>query len=331
MHLYTLLLLLFSTTVVTALPHYTNCDFRTNQYDDICKRANKEGVSVQYINEFLLSDKARERDLKSFELFSPKKMSMHHSSEKRANNTLVKYVPTIVRHLKEYKDVYDFAEKKYQVNREIVAAILMKETRIGKIRPRHDAFVVFNTLLLKTKAVTSRDKRLINMAKTNMVHIIRHCYESQIAPDSCDLASSYAGAVGIPQFMPQNFHLIEGYEKSAGDLSNMEDAIVSTSRFLHHNARFTTLLEWEKVPDMKQTEADWYEYDFKHKNASFVYCCSKRSKKSYDCFACERPELQYLREYTKIIMRYNNSSHYAIGVLRLAHDARKSLDTDTTD
>jgi membrane-bound lytic murein transglycosylase B len=320
-----LLWLVFSGTIVLAAPVYTNCGFKTEPYRDICESARKDGVSVQYINEFLLSEKARQRDFKSFELFSPKKITVHHANEKRANNALVRYVSVIAKHLEEYSDVYDFAEKKYHVNREIVAAILMKETRLGKIKPTHDAFVVFNTLLLETKPVSARDKGLVRMAEANIVRIIRYCFANNTPPDSCNFASSYAGAVGIPQFMPQNFNHIEGYKKTKGDLSDMEDAIVSTSRFLHYNADFTELIDWAKIPDMQQTEEAWYDYDFQNDNASFAYCCNTKSGKQFNCFACGKPELQYLQKYVKKIMRYNNSSHYAVGVIRLAYDAHQML------
>nr|WP_275849043.1 lytic murein transglycosylase [Sulfurimonas sp. SAG-AH-194-I05] len=40
-----------------------------------------------------------------------------------------------------------------------------------------------------------------------------------------------------------------------------------------------------------------------------------------------KKDLQYLRKYAKTIMRYNNSSNYAIGVMRLAYDTHKGLTT----
>jgi len=76
---------------------------------------------------------------------------------------------------------------------------------------------------------------------------------------------------------------------------------------------------------MPKVEADWYEYDFNHKNGSFVYSESKRTGKKYDCFSCGKENLQYLKHYAKYIMRYNNSSNYAIGVMRLAYDTHKGL------
>jgi membrane-bound lytic murein transglycosylase B len=301
---------------------YSNCDFANPRYSDLCEAAVKKGVSYQYANEFLLSFKATKRDHRSLKLFSPKKIAMHAKLEKRANNNLVKYIPELTAHLRRYEAVYDYAESKYRVNREVVAAILMKETRLGKIRPRHDAFIVFNTLLTELPEDTKRNRRLIRMAHNNLLSIMAFCYKNDIAPNDCRFDSSYAGAVGIPQFMPQNFGHIEGYRAKVGNLSHMEDAIVSTSRFLHYNGRFKELIDWEKIPPMEAVEEAWYDYDFEHENASFAY---EGKRKQFNCFSCGQKEFDYLREYVKKVMRYNNSSNYAIGVLRLAYDAYQLL------
>lgn len=323
--MFKILLLLVLSTFVSA--KYTNCNFKNDNYEEVCKRAVKKGVSIEYANTFLLSDKTKKLDMKSFELFQPKKIKVHHANEKRANNNLLKYIPQIVSHIKKYEDVYNLAESMYKVNREVVAAILMKETRLGLIKPKHDAFSVFNTLVLKTKVKSSRDKWLLNMGKSNMVSIISYCYQKAYKPLTCNFASSYAGAVGIPQFMPNNFIYIEGYKKEVGDLSNMQDAIMSASKFLNKVAGFTELIKWQKIPDMKVVEEDWYEYDFTYKNSSFVYAKSKKSGKKYNCFTCGDSDLEYLRRYAKKIMTYNNSSNYAVGVMRLAYDAHHVLET----
>ncbi len=231
----------------------------------------------------------------------------------------------MVAHLKEYAEVYDFSEQKYGVNREVVAAILLKETKLGSIRPTHDAFIVFNTLVLRTKQNTTREKWLHSMGKTNMVSIITHCYKRGIEPEECNLPSSYAGAVGIPQFMPNSFIYAKGYKTEIGDLTKMEDAIVSASNYLHQKSEFTTLIDWERVPDMVDIESKWYDYEFEHKDASFVYAQTKKGDKKYSCFTCDNPELEYVREYAKKIMSYNNSSNYAVGVMRLAYDAHLLL------
>ncbi len=320
----TKLLLLLSLTTL-AFAKYDNCNFKNKDYTDICKKVVKHGVSYKYANQFLLSYfKTKKFDEISWKYLQPSKIKYHKENEKKANNVLVKYVPKMVENLHRYKKVYDKAEKKYGVNREIIAAILLKETKLDKIKPTHDAFIVFNTMVVRTKAETSREKWLLKMGKTNMAAIIEHCYKKGVRPEQCNLPSSYAGAVGIPQFMPNSFIYTEGYKTEVADLTKMEDAIISAAKFLHKKASWDTLIDWSKMPDIATVEQAWYDYEFEHEDASFVYEKS-RSGKVYSCFTKGKPELSYMKEYTKKIMRYNNSSNYAVGVMRLAYDAHQAL------
>jgi membrane-bound lytic murein transglycosylase B len=309
----------------TLFAKYDNCNFKNSHYEDICKKVVKKGVSYAYANRFLLSYfKTQKYDEVSWKYLQPSKIKYHREKEKQANNVLVGYEPKMVKNLKKYKKVYDYVEKKYGVNREIIAAILLKETKLGRIKPTHDAFIVFNTIVVRTQPKTAREKWLLKMGKTNMAAIIEHCYKKGVAPEQCNLPSSYAGAVGIPQFMPNSFAYTAPYKGRIADLTKMEDAIVSAAKFLHIKAKFDTLIEWSKMPDVPQVEAEWYRYDFNNKDASFCYEKS-RSGKVYQCFTKDKEELQYMKKYVQKIMRYNNSSNYAVGVLRLAYDVHKML------
>jgi membrane-bound lytic murein transglycosylase B len=305
---------------------YTNCKLVNKDYEDICESVVKGGVSYEYANKFLLSAfKTKIFDEESWKLFQPQEIQAHAQNEKRANNNLLQYIPVIVEHLRQYSDVYDYAEKTYGVNREIVASILMKETRLGKIEPKHDAFIVFNTLLTRVTEATPREKWLKKMSKSNMIAVIDYCYHKELAPEECNLKSSYAGAVGIPQFMPNNFQYAKGFKSEIGDLSDMPDAIVSASYFLSQKSEWSELMDWEKVGNMDVIEEEWYDYDFANDNASFVYAKSEKSGKTYNCYSCQRAELDYTKTHVQKIMRYNNSSNYAVGVMRLAYDAHKGL------
>jgi membrane-bound lytic murein transglycosylase B len=318
-----LLFLLLFATVVSA--KYDNCDFKNDHYEAICKKVVKHGVSYDYANRFLLSYfKTQKFDEVSWKYLQPSKIKYHREKEKRANNVLVKYVPKMVANLKKYKEVYDYAEKKYGVNREIIAAILLKETKLGRIKPTHDAFVVFNTIVTRTKPKTSRDKWLLKMGMTNMASIIEHCYKKGVKPQQCNLPSSYAGAIGIPQFMPNSFPYTAAYKGKVADLTKMQDAIVSAAKFLHIKAKYDTLIEWKKMPDVPLIESQWYAYDFANEDASFCYEKSKNGK-VYSCFTKGKDELAYMKKYVLKIMRYNNSSNYAVGVMRLAYDAHQAL------
>ena len=324
MKIYKLLFLLLLSTVLSA--KYDDCTFKNPHYTDICKKVVKKGVSYEYANKFLLSYfKTQKFDEITWKYIQPSKIKYHRTQERKANNVLVKYVPKMVTNLKKYKYAYDLAEKKYGVNREIIAAILLKETKLGKIKPTHDAFIVFNTILTRTKTKSSRDKWLLRMSKTNMASIIEHCYKEGVKPEQCNLPSSYAGAVGIPQFMPNSFIYTDSYHGKVADLTKMEDAILSAAKFLHKKAKFTQLIDWKKMPNIEKVESAWYEFEFENSNCSFVHEKNSKTGKRYRCFTKGKPELNYLKEYMKKIMRYNNSSNYAIGVIRLAYEAHNSL------
>jgi len=321
-------LVLLVALITVASAKYTNCTFKNENYSDICKSAVKNGVSYRYANQFLMSYfKTQKFDEVSWTYLQPSKIAHHNRQEKKANNVLVSYIPKMIANLKKYKTVYDYAEKKYGVNREIIAAILLKETKLGKIHPTHDAFIVFNTMVVRSKPNSSREKWLIKMGKTNMAAIIKHCYKKGVTPEQCNLPSSYAGAVGIPQFMPNSFIYAKSYKEKVADLTKMEDAILSAAYFLHKKAGFDTLIDWDKMVDVVKIEQEWYDFDFQNKDSSFVYEKSTKTGKEYKCFTKGKPELIYLREYTKKIMRYNNSSNYALGVMRLAYGAHYNSDS----
>ena len=310
------------------LAKYDNCTFKNENYTDICKKVVQRGVSYKYANQFLLSYfKTQKFDEVSWKYLQPSKIEYHKTKEKKANNVLVGYLPKMVAHLKRYKKVYDEVELDYGVNREIVAAILLKETKLGKIKPTHDAFLVFNTMVVRTKAKTAREKWLLRMGKANMAAIIEHCYKKGVTPEQCNLPSSYAGAVGIAQFMPSSFVYAKAYRGATPDLTKMEDAIVSVASFLHKKADFSMLIDWDMMEDVPKVEQEWYEYAFTHKETSLVYEQNKQGKK-YNCFTKDKPELAAMREYLKKIMKYNNSSNYAIGVLSLAYQAHYILESE---
>ncbi|WP_457747121.1 lytic murein transglycosylase [Sulfurimonas sp.] len=319
-----LLLLLLSITALLSAKH-NNCTFKNKHYEDICKKVVKHGVSYEYANKFLLSYfRTQKFDEISWKYLKPKYVKYHKQREKKANNVLLGRIGIMVKHLQKYKEVYDYAEQKYGVNREIIAAILLKETNLGKIKPSHDAFIVFNTIVRRIEPKTQRDKWLLRMGKTNMAAIIEHCYKGEIAVEECKLPSSYAGAIGIPQFMPNSFVYTDSYKGKVADLTKMEDAILSASKFLHKKANYDTLIEWTKMPDIAKIENEWYEFEHTHDNASFVYETGKHGK-VYQCFTKNKPELDYMKVYVKKILRYNNSSNYALGVIRLAYEAHQVL------
>jgi len=308
-------LLLLAATITQKLSAYTNCDFKVKKYESLCEDMVKKNISIDYANRLLLQKRNKEIDKTTLRLFKPRMISKHKSNEKKANNTLIKHIPKIYKHLEKYSKVYDKAEKEYGVNREIIAAILTKETWLGKIKPKHDAWVVFNSLYLKLKSDSKRNKRLIRMGKNNMINIGQYCYKNKIEVNKCNFKASYAGAVGIPQFMPMNFWLIKGYNKKIGDLNNMEDAIMSAANYLHVKTKFNKLIDFKLFTQLPKLEADWYAYSFNTKGSTYF---QKKNRKEFN--KTKYINVDYMNIYIKKILRYNNSINYSLGVLRIAYD-----------
>jgi len=316
-----LFLFLLTLNQLFAKQSFSNCRFKNPNYTEICEEVVKHHVSYQYANEFLLSYfKTQKYDEITWKYIQPSKIVYHKEQERKANSVLVKHISQMVQNLHKYRAAYDYAQKKYGVNKEVIAAILFKETRLGKIKPRHDAFIVFNTILTRTKQKSSRNRWLLRMSKTNMASIIEYCYKKKVTPQQCNLPSSYAGAVGIPQFMPNSFIYAEGFHTKVADLTKMEDSIVSVAKFLHKKADFHKKILWSKMPNIAKVEKEWYAFSTLHPKASFL--CKKNKS---ECFTKAKPELAYLGKYMAKIMRYNNSANYAIGVLRLAYEAHYKI------
>ena len=297
-------LLLLVTTQIFATSK--NCDLENKTYKEICQKALKNGVPSAFANEFFLTN---------FKKIEVKKV-------KKVKNKPSKHSSELGHHLDEYEEVYDHAEKKYGVNREVVAVILMHESKLGKFKPATNLLVVFNNM--GTKKGTKK-KSISDAGKQRMINLMRYCYKKGISAGECNFPSSHAGNVGIPQFLPENFCYIDGYQAKVGDLSKMEDAIVSTSNFLNKRALYNKLIDWDKMPNIAEVEKEWKQFSSTHKNSSFIYEKSEKSDQSYNCFRCETAEIAYLKEYVKKIMGYNNSSDYALMILSLAQNAHKEI------
>lgn len=314
------LLLLVTTQIFAASK---NCDIENKTYKEICQKALKNGVSSAFANEFFLTNFKTKKAEETSIIYTPQKnKKVEVKNAKKVKSKVSKYKSELGRHLNEYQEVYDHAEKKYGVNREIVAVILMHESKLGKFKPATNLLAVFNNTGTKKSA---KKKSISDAGKQRMINLMRYCYKKGIPAGECNYPCSQAGNVGIPQFLPENFCYIDGYQAKVGDLNKMEDAIVSTSNFLNKRASFTKLIDWDKMPNIAEIEKEWKQFSSTHKNSSFVYEKSEKSNQSYTCFRCETAEVGYLKEYVKKLMGYNNSSDYALMILTLAQNSHKEI------
>lgn len=174
----------------------------------------------------------------------------------------------------KYKQYLENAEKKYKVNKEIITAILYKETRLGKVplnfKPMEALLVQalfkltwdFTPLEEREKSL-DRMKRLQKSARNSLVHLVAYCLDNKLHPDS--ISSNFVGAIGYPQFMPFNLYLAkDGDGDGKAELNKMPDAIMSVGNFFYQNG-------WRKNVDLGLKDKDYVLKQIRKYNQNSSY------------------------------------------------------------
>ena len=155
----------------------------------------------------------------------------------------------IIKNLETFKRI----EKKYHVPKEIITAILTVETRLGKNTGNKKVFSVLSSIAalenknvkkMVKKSIPSKknrysDKKYDARARKKSVWAYRELknlvvYAEKNKIPLQNIKGSYAGATGIPQFMPSSIlsHAKDGNNDKKIDLLNHEDAIASVAGYL---------------------------------------------------------------------------------------------------
>jgi len=140
------------------------------------------------------------------------------------------------------------AEKECGVDADVIVAILLVETSLGSNTGRSPVFSVFASLLLenslhreafvKTLADNPRKnhylQRLGDKAAWARAQLGALITLQRSGFDACGLRGSYAGAFGIPQFLPTSYlkWARSGTDGRRPDLFRMPHAILSVANFL---------------------------------------------------------------------------------------------------
>ncbi|HUV49925.1 MAG TPA: lytic murein transglycosylase [Anaerolineae bacterium] len=160
-------------------------------------------------------------------------------------------------YLKKHMAAFDGAGKTYSVDKEIITAIILVETRLGTCLGGRSILNTLSTMaslkdphvknMLWSKISDSssfisftRDEfdkkaeKKSTWAYSELKDFLKYSSREKIDPLS--VSGSYAGAIGISQFMPSNIlaHAKDGNRDGCVDLFNHTDAIVSIASYLQH-------------------------------------------------------------------------------------------------
>lgn len=228
-------------------------------------------------------------------------------------------------HINKNIKIYTLLETRFLVNKEIVAAILFKETHLGQFNNwKHESFVVFNSLLgfLDIPANTRnrqsrRIKRIIKTAQRSLVELLLYCEKNNIDITRTTFPSSFAGAVGIPQFMPMHMNYAVTENNRLGNLNKMSDSILSVGNLLKNRFSWPGLIDFNQFQSIDHLFREYVQFDQKNQNASF---CMSTDLDGYPLkqFTATISNSSYIDRYCRKLMNYNFSSNYVLDVLQLA-------------
>jgi len=232
----------------------------------------------------------------------------------------------------ENEQVLSAVEEKYGVPAEIITAIIGVETFYGTRTGGHRVIDALSTLAF---AYPKRSKFFTSELK----HFLILCREQKMNP--LEPTGSYAGAMGIPQFMPSSYRSYAAdYENdSKSDIwGNSADAIASVANYFvtHH---------WktgEAVAYLVKTEGENYQKALTKglkPNMTWAELQAKGISVEQTIAAKEAVKLLAFKQQSGtdlwvglnnfyVITRYNHSQLYAMAVFQLSQEIYKQRQQD---
>jgi membrane-bound lytic murein transglycosylase B len=177
-------------------------------------------------------------------------------------------------YLQKHQRALQGAEKAYGVDREVITAILLVETRLGTYKGRRSTLNALSSLAALNEPWV-RDAAWVEMKKTPRLSRARFekwaksksgwayrelkaflTYAAREGFDPSEVMGSFAGAFGIAQFMPTSIlgYAADGNADGRVDLFHHEDAIASVANYLKKNG-------WREKMGKKQRAKVIYRYN----------------------------------------------------------------------
>ena len=233
-----------------------------------------------------------------------------------------------IKFINEYQDTFKTVEKRYGVPKEYIAAIIGIESNYGKNVGKYPIFDTLTTLAFEKN-------RRNKFFEKELMHFMHLCKTQKINPKN--VYGSYAGAIGLGQFMPSNYEAygVDFNGDGRVTLQRKQDAIASVANYFKKNGwrsgePVATRVSYEgkrfrrhetgykKTYQRKYLKGiapkSWWDYKGKVR-------LIKLEKKKYD-------ELWYGAKNFFVITRYNHSSYYAMAVHQLAQKIKEGLHED---
>ncbi len=225
--------------------------------------------------------------------------------------------------INKYSSIFKRVEKRFGVPKEYITAIIGIETAYGRNVGHYPVFDTLSTLAFeknrRNKFFSNQLIKFLSLSKTQRFNP-RNVY------------GSYAGAIGLGQFMPSNYDAygVDFNNDGRITLQQPADAIASVANYLKKNGwrsgePVATRVSYSGTRFTQYKTG--YKHTYKRKNLRGIkpkvpwdydnkVRLIKLSRKSHD-------ELWYGAKNFFVITRYNHSSYYAMSVHQLALKIKK--------
>jgi membrane-bound lytic murein transglycosylase B len=230
-----------------------------------------------------------------------------------------------VKYMHDYRTIFRKVYKIYGVPPEYVTAIIGIESYYGGNRGKFKAFDVLTTLAFEP----NRRQKYFRYELENFLRLSK---KEKFNPKN--VKSSFAGAIGLGQFMPSSYDAfaVDFNKDGRRSIQNTSDAIASIANYFKKNG-------WRKGETVA-TRVSYKGNRFYGKKTGYKYSYYRNSLKgikpkygswSYNgkvrLIKLDRynyDELWYGAKNFYVITRYNHSSYYAMAVHQLAQKIKKS-------
>jgi len=128
---------------------------------------------------------------------------------------------------RQYASTLAYAQQRYGVPPEIIVAIIGVETRYGRYKGTHCVLDALSTLAFDYP-------RRATYFRSELENYLLLTRDAKLDP--LTMKGSYAGAMGVPQFMPSSYrrYAVDANGKGYSDLiNNHEDAILSVANYFN--------------------------------------------------------------------------------------------------
>lgn len=320
--------LLFILSLMLSAKDYTK-NQNTKRFID--QAVKKHGFKKAYLQELFSDVEVQD---KALEIFRPKPDTKRTPEElaalkKRypkygAWDRYTEHILTDARaaqgaaYIKRYRTTFEKVEKKYGVPKEYIAAIIGVESAYGKNVGKYPVFDTLTTLAFE-------ENRRNSFFEKELMKFLHLSQTQKFNPKN--VYGSYAGAIGLVQFMPSNYipYGVDFNRDGRITLQRAQDAIASVGNYLKQNGwrrsepvatrvgyegmRFNayktgykTTYERRELKGIKPKK----RWDY-HDKVRLI----KLNREKYD-------ELWYGAKNFYVITRYNQSAYYAMAVHQLA-------------